>query len=267
MVINMYIKSTTHHVSCSPSKIPDIGFSPVRLKTGIRMQPLIIPSWFKCETHIRHSETILYAIIVLVKTIPFSFSAILTGSANRNIPVQSPLARLRVMLSHWVIAYYGLMCPSLPSRYLIYFVYRVFALRSRMGWYREVPQFNLCFCAAMPSSVPRRFKQLQVTVSSLLALTFAIFVVTRLTQSQHVGSLLGRVTRLQSSLYATAWQLASPSPTRAFTSELSSLRSPQRDVRYNYMGKQSIPMTGLSPVKNTALWAANEAHEEKKKMV
>ena len=30
------------------------------------------------------------------------------------------------------------------------------------------------------------------------------------------------------------------------------------DVEYNYMGLQSIPMTGLSPARHAALWAANE---------
>ena len=28
-----------HHVSCSPSKIPYVGFSPVRLQTGIQLRP------------------------------------------------------------------------------------------------------------------------------------------------------------------------------------------------------------------------------------
>jgi len=56
-------------------------------------------------------------------------------------PVQRPLARQWVMLSHRVIAYYGLIRNSrpLPSIYLL--LRWVFALRPCMGWYREAPQF------------------------------------------------------------------------------------------------------------------------------
>ncbi|MCF8107179.1 MAG: hypothetical protein K9K64_17015, partial [Desulfohalobiaceae bacterium] len=49
------------------------------------------------------------------------------------------------------------------------------------------------------------------------------------------------------------------SPARTFTAELSPNESPQLDVGYNYAGKQSIPATGLSPVRYAALWAANES--------
>ena len=31
--------ASLHHVSCSPSKIPYVGFSPVRLQTGIQLRP------------------------------------------------------------------------------------------------------------------------------------------------------------------------------------------------------------------------------------
>lgn len=68
----------------------------------------------------------------------------------------------------------------------------------------------------------------------------------------------GRVTRLQSSFYTTARRLACPTPTRAFTFELAPPESPTESVEYNYTGKQSTPVTGLSPARHTALWAANE---------
>ena len=78
-----------------------------------------------------------------------------------------------------------------------------------------------------------------------------------------VGSCVSRVTKLQSSLYATAWKLARPSPTRTFTTELAPDESPQPNVSYNYAGKQSIPATRLSLARYRALWAASEVHEEK----
>src|SRR5271166_2359977 len=44
--------------------------------------------------------------------------------------------------------------------------------------------------------------------------------------------------------------------TRTFTFELALAESPRTNVEYNYVGKQSIPTTGLSPASPTALWAA-----------
>jgi hypothetical protein len=43
---------------------------------------------------------------------------------------------------------------------------------------------------------------------------------------------------------------------RTFTFELALAGLPQANVEYNYVGKQSIPTTGLSPASLTALWAA-----------
>ena len=43
---------------------------------------------------------------------------------------------------------------------------------------------------------------------------------------------------------------------RTFTFELSLAGSPRANVEYDYVGKQSIPTTGLSPASSTALWAA-----------
>src|SRR5271157_3571767 len=46
--------------------------------------------------------------------------------------------------------------------------------------------------------------------------------------------------------------------TRTFTFELALAGSPRASVEYNYVGKQSIPTTGLSPASPTALWAAEQ---------
>ena len=129
----------------------------------------------------------------------------------------------------------------------------VLALRPRMGWYQELPHFTLRVWPCMPSSVPRRSGWLPATVPSPPALAFTNSVLVRLPLSPHaVGSRVGRVTRLQSSLHAAACKVARPSPTRPFTFELSPPKSPPRGVKYNYTGKQSIPVTGLSPARHTA---------------
>ena len=145
---------------------------------------------------------------------------------------------------------------------LIFFVQQVFALRFRMGWMREIPQFTLRICNFVPSSVPRRLSQVQTVVPSLRVLAFVFSV-----EAQQSAFLCRRfshrrVTRLQSSRQATARSLASPSPTRTFTFELSSAGSPLTDVDYNYVVKQPITTAGLAPARYAALWAADRDHRE-----
>jgi len=211
----------------------------------------------------RHTNTNLYTAKVLAPFPCGPLRACPAGTVCLNYPVQRPLAHLRVMLSRGVIAYYGLIRGSRPSRCLIDFVQPVFALQPHMGWCRELPQFNQHISSTVPSAVPRRFERLLVTVPSPLALAFAAFALARLTHLTHAGSHVSRVTRLlRQFAFATARWIACPSPTRAFTSELAPHESPQKKgVEYDYTGKQSIPEAGLSPARYAALWAANEEHE------
>jgi hypothetical protein len=65
------------------------------------------------------------------------------------------------------------------SRRLIYFVHQVFALRSRMGWARELPQFALHTCDTVPSSVPRWSARVHLVVTSPNVVAFAIFALAR----------------------------------------------------------------------------------------
>ena len=69
------------------------------------------------------------------------------------------------------------------------------------------------------------------------------------------------VSRLQSSLRAYFALRLRPANwlallSRTFTFELSLAGSPQANVEYNYVDKQSISTTGLSPASPAALWAA-----------
>jgi hypothetical protein len=117
---------------------------------------------------------------------------------------------------------------------LIFFVHWIFALRPRMGWYRQIPQFAPRIHNCVPSSVPRRPCRVHLVVSSPPVIAFAIFALARQPHPTHAGSHVGRVTRLQSSLNATARSLASPSPARTFTTELPPDGSHRSDVDYNY---------------------------------
>jgi len=192
-----------YHVSCSPSKIPYVGFSPVRLKTGIQPHPSITWKGFKCEAHMHHLHGILYAVKAAVSD---SYSPIrgifpsCAESSYNGYPVQRPLARLRVIVSPWVIAYYGLIRDSRPSHCLIFFVQWVFALRLRMGWERELPHFNLCICSTVPPLVPLRTEQLRISVTSLSVLAFDTFAQARHPLIYASRFLRSRVTRLISSL-------------------------------------------------------------------
>jgi hypothetical protein len=123
----------------------------------------------------RHTHTNLYATKVLMLCSYGLFQGMSYGDNYiKNYPVQRPLARLWVMLSHWVIAYYGLIRDSRPSRRLICFVQRVFALPPRFSWHREFPQFTPHVYLIMPSSVPRQIKRLHSTVPSPLIVAFAL---------------------------------------------------------------------------------------------
>ncbi len=55
-------RQTVHHVSCSPSKIPYVGFSPVRLQTGIQPRPSSQRAGVKLRASIRPDHADLYAI-------------------------------------------------------------------------------------------------------------------------------------------------------------------------------------------------------------
>ena len=128
-----------------------------------------------------------------------------------------------------------------PFQCLIFFVHWIFALRPRMGWCQQIPQFSPRICNCAPSSAPRRSCQVHLVVSSPTVLAFAKSAVARQPLPHTRRFSCGCVTRLQSSLYATARSIAIPSPTRTFTIELSPDGSPQSDVDYNYTANNQLP--------------------------
>jgi len=234
-----YSCQTIYHVSCSPSKIPYGGFSPVRLKTGIRRRPSPFRGYTPSKSQVHP---------------PIVLSDISAEAYCLDNPVQRPLALPRVMLSRRIIAYYGLIRASRPHP-LAYFLRPCGQLRDREG-----PQFTLCVFSFVPSSVPRRTWRLHSTVPSPSTIAFAISAVARRPLIHARWFTRGCVTRLQSSLYATARRMACPSPARTFTFELSPPESPLWGVEYDYTGIQSSPVAGFSPARHTALWAASRLH-------
>ena len=174
-----------HHVSCSPSKIPYIGFSPVRLQTDIQPRPSHKGVRFKREDHIHHTPHSLYA-AKAESSISYSHKGIHGGDISQTASQSR---------GPWLAK--GLCCPlrsslttasSAPlgaSFRLIFFVRQVFALRPRLGWHRGVPQFNLRISLNVPPLQPRRSERLLTAAPSPFTSAFAHPAGARQTQHHH----------------------------------------------------------------------------------
>ncbi len=227
---------TMQFVSSSPSKIPYVGFSPIRLQTGIGPRPSRAQDSLSARPAFTSlGQTYTWSKLPSQKgNGPQPYSRFFRSGAKAQVgspfhigvsnPVQRPLARQRVMLSPRVNAYYGLIrnSQSLPSTYDLYDE----SLSYGLVWtgIERLPNLLRVSIPSVPPYVPRRTKRLHSTVTSSLIIAFALFAQARHPQSCHAGSKAGRVTRLQGSLTATARMIARPSPARTFTSELSTSR-------------------------------------------
>ena len=162
------------------------------------------------------------------------------------------------MLSRRVSAYYGLIRDSglLPP---------IYALDGESPWPyylppegQRFPHFTLPVCACVPPSVPRWTMRLLLTVTSSHLLAFANFVVARHPLLHEIRFIVACNEAAKFTLcYGPSGLLALPRP-GLLLSSFHLRGSLFGNVEYNYMGRQSIPMTGLSPARHAALWAAHE---------
>jgi len=219
---------TMQYVSSSPSKIPYVGFSPVRLQTGIRPQPSSASDSLSARpAYTIQTQTYMWPKLSSQKRdVPRLHSRFfrngdkaqpdLLSILMSSNPVQRPLAHQRVMLSLQVIAYYGLIRNSqpLPSTYELYDG----SLSYGLVWtgIERLPNLLRVSIPSVPPHVPRRTKRLHSTVSSSLVLAFAISAQARHPQFHPAGSKADRVTRLQGSLNATARMDCSPFTGKGF---------------------------------------------------
>ena len=97
-----------------------------------------------------------------------------------------------------------------------------------------------------------------LTVSSLPALAFASFAMSRHPNIPRNPVRRGGLTRLQSLLHVTARQVCSPCTGQDFYSRAFTPFVAIGSVEYDYTGLQSIPAAGLAPARHAALWAASE---------
>ena len=153
------------------------------------------------------------------------------------------------MLSRRVIAYYGLIRASefLPATY----GFRGGACctqGNRLGvGIQRFPNLLRWTVLACRLPYPGGPQRVHMTVASSWVLAFTSKLRVRRPHWSFRGC------RVHFKLRPASW-LALLS--RTFTFELAPARSPQTSVEYDYVGKQSIPTTGLSPASPTALWAA-----------
>ena len=251
------------HVSSSPSKIPDIGFSPVRLQTGIQSQP----------SHVTHGlsarPTYFPVLQAYMRLKPFNidgrnyylsraYAQEDLPSMRKNHPVQRPLAHQRVMLSHQVIAYYGLIRNSRPLP-LIYELYSG-SLPYGLVWAgtERLPNLLRMSVSTVPPSVPRRARRLLSVVPSPSVLAFTISAQVR--HPQHPARRFSRGKSNEAAKFALCYGPVELLALHRQGRLLSSFRlsgSPQSDVEYNYTDKQPISAAGLSPARHAALWAAS----------
>jgi hypothetical protein len=222
---------TTHHVSSALSKIPYGGFSPVRLQIDIPPRPS--PLAYTRQWLIRGPQFVSLA----AADIP------LRGNCRQKTASGSKSHERCRSRGPWLAD--RLCCPTgssltMASSEPLYPTRRLISLRPSGAWGHRGSQ--------LLSACPRFRAACLTPVDSVV---FGCCSTTDVSLRRHpTGSAStspgrsrftpGRVTRLHSSLYAAARKLARPSPTRAFTVELSSHESPRWNVDYHYAGKQPI---------------------------
>jgi len=217
-------------VSSTPSEIPYVGFSPVRLQTGIRPRPSPRRPGVKPRAGIRPGRINLYATRAYASGScgPLGHAG---GTRGMGDPVQRSFAASRVMLSRRVIATMTSSETLGTSRRLICFVLAGLCPTALSGPApRGSPICSTClfFRAAVrtPVDMVTAHDRSFVTTTGL-----------RLSASDSASTgspsptLRGCVTRLQRSLHATARKIAGPPSARTFTTELSPRRVAPSECR------------------------------------
>jgi hypothetical protein len=151
------------NVSCSPSKIPYGGFSPVRLQTRFQPRPSSTLPELKRKTRIPSDQADLYAAKVQVSSpivrealsLPRQFSGVPNHGPSRPEALGSPGGYVvppghRLLWPHLKLSVSPTGLSPSPRR--------VFAPRSGRGRSREAPQFTPRVSLPVPLSVPRQTK-------------------------------------------------------------------------------------------------------------
>jgi hypothetical protein len=243
--------------SCSLSKIPYGGFSPVRLQTGMQPQPSL-PSYGSSTRPTFPRLPVTYMRLRLLtrkRCTPTRSRALAQADLSSllpSVPVQRPLALRRVMLSLQVFADYGLIRNSHPLL-PIYGLYGR-SLPYGLVWAEgeRLPNLLRLSLSTVPPSVPRWTGGVPSTVSSPSALAFTISA-----QVRHPHAHARRFPRGKHNEAAKFTLCYGPVELIALhrqgrlRSSFHQIESPHSDVEYIYAGKQSIPAAGLSPARTS----------------
>ena len=285
--------------SCSPSKIPYGGFSPVRLQTRFPPRPSSPLPKLKRKTRIPSDQVDLYAANVQVSSplvwealsLPTQFSGAPNHGPSRPEALGSPGGYVvppghRLLWPHLKLSVSPASLFSSPRR--------VFALRSDRSRSREAPQFTPRVSLPVPLSVPRqtrwtlhrprrfrlrtfRFQPFRPLVPKSLkpcpcllyprtvpppsTLAFATSVPARRLPYPTPSVLGWAVLRgCNIRFMLRPGELLALHRQELLLSSFRLLESPPENVEYNYPAKQSIAGAGLSPARHAALWAANRGH-------
>jgi hypothetical protein len=239
-----------HHVSSSLSKIPYGGFSPVRLQTGCQPRPsphrdglsakpaspVPRPTYTGPQPAARRGVTPRQD----------AGTPVIEPKLKRHSPPPPPALQSR---GPWLAR--GFCCPAgssltmascetlapLPATYALY----AGSSPDGLVWAgsERFPNLLRLSLPAVPPSVPRWTDRVPVAVPSSVALAFTFFAEARHPHvSPAVGSRGGCVTRLQSSLHATARQDCWPFTdkdgyTRAFARRVAPKRASGITMRAN----------------------------------
>jgi len=250
---NLGTRTRGTRVSSSPSKIPYGGFSPVRLQTGIRPRPSLARSGSNPHPAPAYTRPKFLSPRRATSRSRTCVQAALFPS-DRTLPSRGPWLASRLYCpagSSLTMTSSETLGSSGPTYY--------FAVRSILG--REVPQFTL------PVSFFRAVFRTPVDRTTALGCSFIVRCgLPRLCRgsastSHALRFQRGPVTRLQSSLYATARKNRWPCTgqgvyVRAFTSKSRLTKASNITTRVN----QPIPAAGLAPARQAALWATNRGH-------
>ena len=255
---------TVPYVSSSPSKIPYVGFSPVRLQTGIQLEPS--PDHQSLSTGPAYPpDTLTY----IQSQSTFFSSVALPGmfSEDRLMdhPVQRPLAPRPVMLSGQISAYYGLIrnSRSHPSTYELYDGSWPYGLV--WAGVERLPNLIRMSFPFVPPLGPRWTERVPLAVASPLLVAFAISAQARHPQPHALRFSRGKSNEANKFAYRYGpMRLLAPHRPGRLLPSFQLPESPPLTVGYRYIGKQPIPITGLSPVGHAALWAANRERRERR---
>ncbi len=244
-------------VSSSPSKILYGGFSPVRLQTGIPPRPSSTTGDLSARPASPHPRW-TYTRLKSKHPVPVARLGMYDETRSRNDPVQRPLALQRVVLSHRVTAYYGLMRDSRPLP-PIYGLDDGSWPSGLLGAGAErFPNLLHMSRSSVPPSLPRRTERLLLAVSSPSTLAFTAVVTVR-----HPQVPPRRFPRGQCNEAAKFALCCGPEDFLVLhrqgrlRSSFHLLRSPPRASNITTRANQPIPAAGLSPARHAALWAAN----------